>query len=142
MEDNKEELNKAKEYALKLLEYRERSEQEVRNRMGKKKYNEKLIGKTIEFLRDQNLLNDRRFARMWTESCLRRNYGRWKVQADLNGKGIDKNIIEETLKELYSKVNASLKKENNILLRRVSSFLERRGFSFGVITEIIEKIAD
>jgi len=155
MEDNKEELNKAKEYALKLLEYRERSEQEVRNRMGKKKYNEKLIGKTIEFLRDQNLLNDRRFARMWTESCLRRNYGRWKVQADLNGKGIDKNIIEETLKELYSKVNEtqvainliqkkwpSLKKENNILLRRVSSFLERRGFSFGVITEIIEKIAD
>jgi len=153
MKNNKEELNKAKEYALKLLEYRERSEEEVRSRMGKKKYNEKLIDRTIEFLKDQNLLNDRRFARMWTESCLRRSYGRWKVQADLNEKGVNKEIIEETLKELYSKVNETqiainliqkkwsfLKKENNILLRQVSNFLERRGFSFEVITEVIGKI--
>jgi len=150
---DKEELNKAREYALKLLEYRERSEQEIRNRMGRKEYNQELINKTVRFLKDQNLLNDRRFAQIWAESRLRRSYGRWKVQADLNEKGVKEEIIEETLKELYSKVNEtqmaldliqkkwpSLSRENNPLLRRVSGFLERRGFSFEVITEIIRQV--
>ena len=149
---NRDDFDSAKEYALKLLEYRERSEQEIRERMVRKKYGEEVVDKTIEFLKNQNLLNDRRFARMWTESCLRRNYGRWKVQADLNGKGVDGDIIEEVLKESYSKVNEaqlalslvqkkwpSLEK-NNVVLRRLAGSLQRRGFSFEVIAEVIRQI--
>ena len=150
--EDKGDLNRAKEYVLKFLEYRERSEQEIRKRMAKKEYDERLIKETIEFLKNHNLLNDRRFARMWTESRLRRSYGRWKVQADLNEKGIDREIIEEVLRESYSKVAEIqialdliqkkwpfLKEENNASLRRVSDFLKRRGFSFEVIAEAIRQ---
>lgn len=150
--EDKRNLNRAREYALRLLEYRERSEQEIKERMARKNYDERLIKSTIEFLKNHNLVNNRRFARMWTESCLRRSYGRWKVQADLNKKGIDKEIIEEVLRESYSKVDEiqmalaliqkkwpSLKKEENALLRRVSDFLKRRGFPFEVIAEVIRQ---
>jgi len=150
--EDKRNLNRAKEYALRLLEYRERSEQEIKERMARKNYNERLIKSTIESLKNHNLVNDRRFARMWAESCLRRSYGRWKVQTDLNKKGIDKEIVEEVLRESYSKVDEvqialaliqkkwpSLKKEENALLRRVSEFLKRRGFPFEVIAEVIRQ---
>lgn len=150
--EDKRNLNRAREYALRLLEYRERSEQEIKERMARKNYNERLIKSTIKSLKNHNLVNDRRFARMWAESCLRRSYGRWKVQADLNKKGIDREIVEEVLRESYSKVDEVqialalihkkwpfLKEEKNALLRRVSDFLKRRGFPFEVIAEVIRQ---
>jgi regulatory protein len=89
---------------------------------------------------------------MWAESCLRRSYGRWKVQSDLNKKGIDEEIVEEVLRESYSKVDEVqialalirkkwpfLEEEKNTLLRRVSDFLKRRGFPFEVIAEVIRQ---
>jgi regulatory protein len=150
--EDKGNLNRAREYALRLLEYRERSEQEIEERMAGKNYNERLIKSTIKSLKNHNLVNDRRFARMWAESCLRRSYGRWKVQSDLNKKGIDEEIVEEVLRESYSKVDEVqialaliqkkwpfLKEEKNTLLRRVSDFLKRRGFPFEVIAEVIRQ---
>ncbi len=150
--EDKRNLDRAREYALKLLEYRERSEQEIKERMARRNYDERLIKSTIEFLENHNLVNNRRFARMWAESCLRRSYGRWKVQADLNKKGIDKEIIEDVLRESYSKVDEiqmalaliqkkwpCLRKEKNTLLRRASDFLKRRGFPFEVIAEVMRQ---
>ncbi len=152
---SKEEVNKGKEYALKLLEYRERSEQEIKDRMRRKGYEKKVITETIEFLKNQNLVNDERFARMWTESRLRRSYGRWKISSDLKGKGVDRELIDEVLKELYSGVNEaqmalelverrwpSLGKEDNLMLRRISNFLKRRGFSFEIIADVMNQITD
>ena len=150
--EDKRDPNRAREYALRLLEYRERSEQEIKERMARKNYNERLIKSTIKSLKNHNLVNDRRFARMWAESCLRRSYGRWKVRSDLNKKGIDEEIVEEVLRESYSKVDEVqialaliqkkwpfLKEEKNTLLRRVSDFLKRRGFPFEVIAEVIRQ---
>ncbi|TKJ47666.1 hypothetical protein CEE34_02635 [Candidatus Aerophobetes bacterium Ae_b3a] len=150
--EDKRDPNRAREYALRLLEYRERSEQEIKERMARKNYNERLIKSTIKSLKNHNLVNDRRFARMWAESCLRRSYGRWKVRSDLNKKGIDEEIVEEVLRESYSKVDELqialaliqkkwpfLKEEKNTLLRRVSDFLKRRGFPFEVIAEVIRQ---
>ncbi len=145
-------LNRAREYALRLLEYRERSEQEIKERMARKNYNERLVRSTIKFLKNHNLVNDRRFARMWAESCLRRSYGRWKVHSDLHRKGIDEAIVEEVLGESYSKVDELqialaliqkkwpfLKQDKNTLLGRVSDFLKRRGFPFEVIAEVMRQ---
>ena len=150
--EDKRNLNRAREYALRLLEYRERSEQEIKERMARKNYNERLIKSTIKSLKNHNLVNDRRFARMWAESCLRRSYGRWKVQSDLDKKGINEEIVEEVLRESYSKVDEVqialvliqkkwpfLEEEKNTLLRRVSDFLKRRGFPFEVIAEVIRQ---
>ncbi len=152
---SKEEINKGKEYALKLLEYRERSEWEIRDRMRRKGYEEKVITETIEFLKNQNLVNDERFARMWTESRLRRSYGRWKISSDLKGKGVDRELIDEVLEELYSGINEtqivlelverkwpSLEKEDNLMLRRISNFLKQRGFSFEVIADVMNQITE
>ncbi len=96
---DKRNLNRAREYALRLLAYRERSEREIREIMVRMKYDDSLIKSTLNSLKSHNLVNDRRFARMWAESCLRRGYGRWKVHADLNNKGIDKEVVEEVLRE-------------------------------------------
>ena len=89
---------------------------------------------------------------MWTEGCLRRSYGRWKVQTDLNKKGISEDIVEEVLGESYSKVDevqialALIQKkwpvfneERSARSRRVSDFLKRRGFPFEVIAEVMRR---
>ncbi len=140
---------------MKLLEYRERSEEEIRDRMRRKGYEEKVIAETVEFLKNQNLLNDKRFARMWTESRLRKSYGRWKVRSDLQEKGVDRELIDEVLKQLYSEVNEtqialelvkrkwpSLRKKDNLMLQRISNFLKRRGFSFEVIADAMRQIIE
>ncbi|MCK4261812.1 RecX family transcriptional regulator, partial [bacterium] len=61
----KEETRKAKEYALNLLSFRPRSSKEVRDRLKRKDYDEKVIEEAVENLGRIGLLNDEEFARSW-----------------------------------------------------------------------------
>jgi regulatory protein len=149
---SQEELNKTQAYALMLLGYRERSLQEMRMRMRQKGYEEKLIEKVVKYLKDQNLINDKRFARLWAESRIKKGYGSWRIKSELEQKGVDREMVDEILKDLYSGVDEVqvaldlikekrwVSKEPQRLTERVSNLLRRRGFSFEVISNVVEKI--
>lgn len=147
-----EELNKAQAYAFTLLDYRERSLQEIRMRMRQKGYEEKLIAKVIEYLKNRNLINDKRFARLWVESRIKKGYGSWRIRSELEQKGVDREMTDETLKDLCSGIDEVqvaldlvkkkrwVSKEPERLTARVSNLLKRRGFSFEVISKVIDEI--
>jgi len=149
---SQEELNKAQAYALMLLGYRERSLREIKMRMRQKGYEEKLIEKVVKYLKDRNLINDERFARLWAESRIKKGYGSWRIQSELEQKGVNREMADEILKDLYSGINEvqialdlvrkkkGVLKESQRLTERVSNLLRRRGFSFEVISNVVEEI--
>jgi regulatory protein len=149
---SQEELNKAQAYALMLLGYRERSLREIEMRMRQKGYEEKLVEKVVKYLKDRNLINDKRFTQLWAESRIKKGYGRWRIQSELEQKGVNREIGDEILKDLYSGIDEVqvaldlvekkrwVSKEPPRLTERVSNLLRRRGFSFEVISDVVEKI--
>jgi regulatory protein len=149
---SQEELNKAQAYALMLLGYRERSLREIKMRMRQKGYEEKLIEKVVKYLKDRNLINDKRFTRLWAESRIKKGYGSWRIQSELEQKGVNREMADEILKDLYSGINEVQialdlvrkkkggLKESQRLTERVSNLLRRRGFSFEVISNVVEEI--
>lgn len=149
---SQEELNKAQAYALMLLGYRERSLREIKIRMRQKGYEEKLVEKVVKYLKDRNLINDKRFTQLWAESRIKKGYGRWRIQSELEQKGVNREITDEILKDLYSGIDEVqvaldlvekkrwVSKEPPRLAERVSNLLRRRGFSFEVISNVVEKI--
>jgi len=149
---SQEELNKGQAYALMLLGYRERSLREIRMRMRQKGYEEKLIEKVMKYLKDRNLINDKRFTRLWAESRIKKGYGSWRIQSELEQKGVNREMADEILKNLYSGIDEVqvaldlvkkkkwLLKEPQRLTEHVSNLLRRRGFSFEVISNVVEKI--
>ncbi len=149
---SQEELNKAQAYALMLLGYRERSLREIKIRMRQKGYEEKLVEKVVKYLKDRNLINDKRFTQLWAESRIKKGYGRWRIQSELEQKGVNREITDEIFKDLYSGIDEVqvaldlvekkrwVSKEPLRLTERVSNLLRRRGFSFEVISNVVEKI--
>lgn len=149
---SQEELNKAQAYALMLLGYRERSLREIKIRMRQKGYEERLVEKVVKYLKDRNLINDKRFTQLWAESRIKKGYGRWRIQSELEQKGVNREIGDEILKDLYSGIDEVqvaldlvekkrwVSKEPPRLTERVSNLLRRRGFSFEVISNVVEKI--
>ena len=147
-----EEISKSRMYALKLLSYRERSRWEIKKRMERKGYQKEIIEDTLNYLKERDLINDERFAHIWIEERIRSGYGRRRIYYELSEKRVDKEIVDEFIKKLYPKVNEMstalhlieknrrfLKEEKNSRMRKISAFLERRGFPFDVINEVIEK---
>ncbi len=144
-------LSQAQDYALKLISYRERSREEIRVRMKRKGFEKDVIEEVLRYLESQKYLDDRRFAEVWAYDRLRKNYGRWRVIWELREKGVNQEIIDEVVKEIYSTVDEigmaldlvnrkgySLESaQDKGVARRASGFLRRRGFSFSVIKEVM-----
>lgn len=149
---SQDELNNAQAYALMLLGYRERSLQEIRMKMGRRGYEEKLIEKVVKYLKDRNLINDKRFARLWVESRIKKGYGSWRIKFELEQKGVNREATDEIMKALYSgtdEVQVALDlvrkkrwllKKDQKLIRRISNLLRQRGFSFEIISNVMEKM--
>ena len=58
-----EEKNNAINYALKLLSYRQRSEKEMCDSLKRKGFDEDIINHTLEYCKERDYLNDRKFAK-------------------------------------------------------------------------------
>ena len=147
-------LSPAQDYALRLLSYRERSRQEIQVRMERKGFQREVIEKVLRYLESQKYLDDRRFAELWAHDRLKRRYGKGRVILELREKGVNQEIIDEVVKKTYSSVDEigmalDLVKrkgynlesaEDQRVARRVSEFLRRRGFSFSIIREVMDRI--
>jgi len=146
---------KARAYAFLLLKFRLRSEAELKERLKQKGFSEELSLETVNFLRDREFIDDRVFARGWAVSRLKRPLGIRRIKQELLGKGIDKQIIEDSLaqaKKDYSEnqVASRLAQERFSKLRnieprkakaRVYAYLMRRGFASDIVGEIVNKLS-
>lgn len=148
-------LIKAKNYCFLLLKFRLRSEKELYQRLKIKKFDEAVIKKTLEFLKDRGFIDDTCFAKAWIESRIKKPLGLRRLRRELSVKGIDKQTIDNELgriKDSYSEedavlriVRARFKKTKGIdsqkAKRRIWGYLLRRGFSPGTIIDVMNRLS-
>ncbi|MEW6685752.1 MAG: RecX family transcriptional regulator [Candidatus Edwardsbacteria bacterium] len=147
-----EEKRKAREYALNLLSIRPRTKKELEQRLKRKEFETEIISKVISRLEEVGLIDDEKFARLWTESRLAsKPMGPNRLKEELWQKGISPEIIEESLKEFTNKdeqigIAKELVKRKTrqyvslspeVMKRRLMGFLSRRGFSYEIIKEVL-----
>src|SRR5579872_5301708 len=145
---------------LKFLNFRPRSEKEIRDYLQKKlqKFtgvDSSVIDLIIHKLKQQKFLNDEEFAKMWVRSRTEfKPKGKYLVRQELKQKGISEDIIEEVLgpeirtqsdKDLAIQVLEHKKKkyapmDRNERFQKAGSMLARRGFSLDTIRAAIDAV--
>lgn len=143
MKNNANLAEKARAYAFLLLKYRLRSEREIAERMGRKKFPAPVISGTIDFLKEKKFIDDREFARAWVRSRWQKAIGPRRLRRELRVKGIDKDTIEQSLgdiaqggcqremiRDIVESRRARMKGlDPRTARRRLYAYLVRRGFS-------------
>ncbi len=146
------ELEESRNYASKLLEYRSCSENEIREKLKQKGFGDETIDATIGWLKEKKYLNDRQFAREWTESRKRKGYSEKYIRWELKKKGIINESLESELssqeelptdREVAKRlVEKKIKQSKNIhpekIKQRIQNLLLRHGFSWEIIEEILK----
>jgi len=146
---DKEEI--ALQKAVKFLSYRPRSEDEVRKNLKKHKFQEGIIEKVIDRMRRGGLVNDVNFAELWVENRSEfRPRGSRLLRVELRKKGIPDDVIENATKDLTedelafraaSKQARKYKKlEWQEFRKKMNGFLARRGFDYGIISNVIPNV--
>lgn len=146
----------ARNYIWRLIRFRQRSEQEIRDRLKTKEYEPKIIEDAVSDFKALGYINDKEFARSWMESRLAKPLGLRVIRLELKKKGIAEEIINGFLSEkkqtwdesaivekLAEKYFNTLKKKKGLAQRikpKLYGYLIRRGFSPDIVTEAISRI--
>jgi regulatory protein len=148
-----EELKQARALAYRYLSHRDRSARETADHLKKKGFEEAVVQETLQFLKEANYLDDRRFAEHWARTrAENRQFGKYRLRQELIGKGLPQDLIDETLDTLFETIKeidlarAVVEKkmpsmqdlDTDKRKRRLVGLLQRKGFS----TDIIYKVLD
>jgi len=143
---------KAREYAFFLLKFRLRSEAEISQRLKRKNFSDKAIESALRFLKEKKFIDDSNFTRAWINSRINKPLGIRRLREELKAKGVSEEIIDARLDEIkagYSeeKIVRQVAEERlnklkgidpQVVRRRVFNYLMRRGFSCGVIMDVLK----
>jgi regulatory protein len=115
-------------YALLLIKIRLRSEFELRQKMGQKKYLPKEIDETIGKLKKAGLIDDRFFAEQWLKSQLRyKADGKQILLYKIKKFGLDPEIVSV----VYEKLEMEFSEEDRvcrIIESKMSHFARLSGY--------------
>jgi len=147
-EDPSEEASEAKKKALSLLEFADRSEHELREKLREKGFSEVSVNIAVEYVRSFHYLDDRRFA----ENFIRSREGRKSVRELkmlLMQKGVSDEDISaalenskpderETVKKLYLKKYGRTHSDQPGMMEKALRYFAGKGYSYDVIRSGIE----
>jgi regulatory protein len=148
-----ETLRKARECALRLIGYRDRSMAEVKRKLAGSDFPEDVVLEVVEQLSSAELLDDDKFSRDWVRARTQaKPMGRTRLAAELRSRGVDKETIEKALSELDVSREQALARElalrrlgkmdrsDPAAVRKLSAFLVRRGFAWEIVGGIMESL--
>ncbi len=137
--------------ALHYLGYRPRSEAEVRQRLRRRGFDGQVVDKVITGLKERKLIDDVAFAQYWRDNRLSfKPRSRRAIKLELRQKGVAAETASEVVEDLDDEVmayEAGLKKARALssldyseFHRRLSGYLQRRGFSYGIISSVVARL--
>ncbi|MFY9284009.1 MAG: RecX family transcriptional regulator [Miniphocaeibacter sp.] len=160
-----EELTKLVEYdnfnnllsvAINFISYRFRSEKEIINRLKKEKASDLEIDNIILYLKNLNMIDDIEFTKIFYNNKSQIN--KWsskKIKYELYLKGISSEVfydaIGDTYEMDYNNALSVIEKNYSIwknkydkfkLKNKIYSTLAQKGFSYDIITSVIEEFND
>lgn len=142
--------------ALNYLSFRPRSKKEMENYLAKKGFSRAAIESALNKLENYRYIDDFTFASSWTKSRLNnKQMSKRMIAYELYHKGIDRDVIDKVLEmvdeeeeeraalalaEKYFKRYQGLEKKQ--MLYKISQALARRGFDWGLIQKVCNKVID
>lgn len=144
-------VGRAVDTAARFLAHRPRSEAEVRRNLTGKQLSEPVIDRAIERLHHLGYLDDLAFARYWLENRdTFKPRGAAALRYELRQKGVADTIIDTVLEDLnpqdaaYRAAQTRLRRlrgsDQQTFREKLGSFLQRRGFAYGVSRDVIEQL--
>jgi regulatory protein len=136
---------------LHYLAYRPRSEAEIRSYLLRRGYQPDVSDRVLEKLRSLNYVDDGSFARNWAlAKAQSRGYGPKRIEQELRTKGIVPSVIREVIRETLDHCDEKTQAKKLLAkrfhsenfrelktLRRAAAFLQRRGYSSEVISDLL-----
>ena len=147
-------LMDAKNLALRYLSYNMRTKRDVAVKLKSYEFGEDLIDEVIEFLETHRYLDDKNYAEKYIAEKMRAGYGPFRIKQELFIKGIDAEIISESLEEakeendenqmekiislLEKRIKSDTEEEFNKKERqKIYNFLNSRGFGYDDVKSAI-----
>ena len=148
-----DDLKMAYFYGLKIALTRSISVEGCRKKLIKQEFSEESIEHSIERLLENQYLDDERHARNYFE-MKQEIYGRYRIQQDLMRQGVDKSIavavvkdmadeeqeLEEALKYALRRFDNQSQAFDQKAYARIYGFLARKGYSAGVIRQVMDRL--
>ena len=144
----------ARDYALYLIEFRDRTEKELREKLTAKGYSEEQIEDTAEFLKSYGYLDDKRYALHFIHDAINlKKWGKIRIRTELLRKGIDREAVEFAIEDAFSEIEddrvlSIMEKRfkdsdySNMKERtRIFNFFMRRGFTPDEIKGAMNKMS-
>lgn len=148
-------LAKARNYVLRLIKFRERSEKEIRDKLKEKNYEARVIDEVLAHFKEIKFIADEEFAKGWIDSRIKKPLSLEVIRLELIQKGVAREIIEKfinekksafdetkALSELISRRLNKLKdqEEYRKIKPKLFAYFIRRGFSASAVYEAIDKL--
>ncbi|MCA9859328.1 MAG: RecX family transcriptional regulator [Thermomicrobiales bacterium] len=151
----KDAVDRAVASAMRALEQRMQTRLELRTRLMRKGFESETIDTAMERLSNYGYLNDERFAELWIENRLaHRPRGRRMLEQELRQKGIDRQIIQETVANMEiddrsAAIELATKRLRSVQglpaaeqKKKLTGILARKGFDFGTIRFTLETVLE
>ncbi len=145
-----DDVEKAREKALRFLGNRPRSEWEVRQNLQKAGYEAATIDRVLERLRGVGLVDDAAFVRYWLDNRAQfKPKGAVALRQELRLKGVDREVIDAVLAESeHTDDNAALRSAlakadryrqlpRQEFAQKLGAYLARRGFDYETVREAV-----
>ena len=146
--------SEAMSIALYALAPRAKSRDELFKQLLKRGVDSEIANSVLDSLELQGLLNDLEFAKLWSESRQRaKKLSKRVIAGELRSKGVSQDIINEVIDDIddeseYSqalslaqrKYNAISHLDPEVIYRRISGLLMRKGYSHGVCARIMREL--
>lgn len=147
-------VKEARLKAASYCAYRERTQQELRNKL----YNDGMYGDEVEevisAMIQENFINEERFSKSFAGGKFRINsWGRIKIKLALKQKNISPYCIQEALKEIEDteylqtidklinkRINGSEKENYYVKKNKVANYLINKGFEAELVWDRINEI--
>ena len=151
------EAERAREYALLLLSYRERTEKEMAERLKRKGFPPEAVAATVADCQRLGLVDDERFARLFVQERARLNPRSARlIGAELGKRGVSGEVAARALSAEFvpgreEEMAADLARRASLRLRgvdpaaarrRLWAYLARRGFSPDQIAAAVKAVAE
>ena len=143
-------LRRARERALYLMESRDHSYRELFDKL-EKNYSEDICFEVCNRLAEIGVINDRRYAEKLCRQLFEvKKLGRYRVKQEMRLKGLGSEIIEEAM-ENFSEEDEPFERLEKLVeqkyeryltdrkgVEKVKNALARKGYSFGEIKEVLD----
>ena len=130
------------EKAAKYLGMRPRTENEIRVYLGGKGYTQEVTAAAVDKLTGYGYIDDKEYCRMYIESYKHKSGAR-KIEAELLGKGIERDTVAEALDGLDSQTDAVTRIAEKYLFshkadkRKLTAYLMNKGFDYDTVKEAL-----